>query len=327
MRRKLMGLRPAHDALNRELKFDDGKPNCAVTRRRARRRSGAISRTQLRGNGRYRRRPLAVHLCDKRGRRARQTLFLRPRRDGGFERAIRRRLQNIVAARTNIELLRAIDDPAQVALDDVLRDIASPAATPPAEMDASKTTAWDAIVAGKSINVVVGPPGVGRTFLISNLVKSILDNTKDARVLISAQNHETQRTVVEHGAPGLVDEGDPAVRFHQEDSRPAADWPATSGERTRIHWQMFREIELRVVRIVLEKMQRHRADRAWPRSRRRRNRRVPARVSTMPDSAPRRRYSRSALKASRLRTSRPIRCLERAFQAFAPNRHNLARRP
>jgi len=58
-------------------------------------------------------------------------------------------------------------------------------------MDASKKVAWDAIVSGKSINVVVGPPGVGKTFLISHLVKSILEKTPDARLLVSAQNHET----------------------------------------------------------------------------------------------------------------------------------------
>jgi outer membrane lipoprotein-sorting protein len=35
------------------------------------------------------------------------------------------------------------------------RDIAAPAAVPPDKMDASKKVAWDAIVSGKSINVVV----------------------------------------------------------------------------------------------------------------------------------------------------------------------------
>jgi Cdc6-like AAA superfamily ATPase len=117
-------------------------------------------------------------------------LKLAPNRLSGFERAIRRRLQNIVAARTNIELLRAIDDPAQVALVDVLRDIAGPSAAP-AEMDASKKVAWESIASGKSINLVVGPPGVGKTYLISHLVKSILSQTPDARLLVSAQNHET----------------------------------------------------------------------------------------------------------------------------------------
>jgi hypothetical protein len=192
MRRKLMGLRPAHDALGRELKFDDGKPNWTLSRGDGlagdRERFPELS---YEGTGDVVEGRLPFTFATNEAVVPGLTLFLRPRRDGGFERAIRRRLQNIVAARTNIELLRAIDDPAQVALGDVLRGIASPAAAPPAEMDASKRTAWDAIVAGKSINVVVGPPGVGKTFLISNLVKSILENTKDARILVSAQNHET----------------------------------------------------------------------------------------------------------------------------------------
>jgi DNA polymerase alpha-associated DNA helicase A len=116
--------------------------------------------------------------------------YLRPRRDTGFERAIRRRLQNIVAARSNVELLRALDDPAQVALDDALRDVAAPG-EPPADLDDTKKLAWGAIAAGKSINIIIGPPGVGKTYLISHLVQSILSITPDARVLISGQNHET----------------------------------------------------------------------------------------------------------------------------------------
>jgi DNA polymerase alpha-associated DNA helicase A len=191
IRRKLMGLRPAYDALNRELKYDDGKPNWTLSRldtlAGARERLPELSYEGTGGvvDGR-----LAFTFATSEAVVPGQTLYLRPRRDGGFERAIRRRLQNIVVARTNIELLRAIDDPAQVALDEVLRDIAAPGVAP-ADMDASKKIAWDAIVLGKSINVVVGPPGVGKTFLISHLVSSILEKTPDARLLVSAQNHET----------------------------------------------------------------------------------------------------------------------------------------
>lgn len=190
-RRKLMGLRPAYDALSRELKYDDGRPNWTLSRLDSlagdRERFPELSYEGTSGvvDGR-----LAFTFATSEALVPGQTLYLRPRRDSGFERAIRRRLQNIVAARTNIELLRAIDDPAQVALDDALREIAAPGVAP-ANMDASKKVAWDAIASGKSINVVVGPPGVGKTFLISHLVKSILEKTPDARLLVSAQNHET----------------------------------------------------------------------------------------------------------------------------------------
>jgi DNA polymerase alpha-associated DNA helicase A len=137
-RRKLMGLRPAYDALNRELKYDDGKPNWTLSRldtlAGARERLPELSYEGTGGvvDGR-----LAFTFATSEAVVPGQTLYLRPRRDSGSERAIRRRLQNIVAARTNIELLRAIDDPAQVALDDVLRDIAAPGAAPD-DMDASK---------------------------------------------------------------------------------------------------------------------------------------------------------------------------------------------
>ena len=190
IRRTLMGLRPAHDALSRELKYDDGKANWTLSRVDT--LAGDPERLpelNYEGTGFVGGRQ-AFTFATSEAVVPGQTLYLRPRRDSGFERAIRRRLGNIVAARTNIELLRAVDDPAQVALDDVLRDIAAPGAAP-ADMDASKKLAWDAVVSGRSINVVVGPPGVGKTYLIAHLVKSILAKTPDARLLVSAQNHET----------------------------------------------------------------------------------------------------------------------------------------
>ena len=77
-------------------------------------------------------------------------------------------------------------------MNEALRDIAAPGPPPAdADMECSKIEAWESIVAGRSINVVVGPPGVGKTFLISHLVKSILHETPDARILVSSQNHGT----------------------------------------------------------------------------------------------------------------------------------------
>jgi hypothetical protein len=188
-RRESMGFRPAADALKRELRDDDDKSVWTV------------SKFTTLGGGRERLPEFRYQGTGETGGRkafAFSTneaivpgpLFLRPQRDSGFERAIRRRLQNIVAARINVELLRALDDPAQVALDDVLSNIAAPGSPPP-DLDDSKKIAWKSIAAGKSINIVVGPPGIGKTYLISHLVKSILSLTRDARILISAQNHET----------------------------------------------------------------------------------------------------------------------------------------
>lgn len=190
--RETMGLHPVAEALRRELKFDDGRENWTLSKAAnlavGRERSPELS---YEGNGEIDGQTafaFTTNLLVPPGRH----LYLRPRKDTGTERAIRRRLQNIVAARTNVELLRALDDPAQVAMDEALREIAIPGPPPEdANMEPSKIEAWQSIVAGKSVNVVVGPPGVGKTFLVSHLVKCILDRTPDARILVSSQNHET----------------------------------------------------------------------------------------------------------------------------------------
>jgi DNA polymerase alpha-associated DNA helicase A len=195
-RRAKIGLPSSTSAVERELKYDDGKPNWVLSS------SSAIGAGQERlpelsfegkgqNNGRW-----AFTFSASRHVMAGDILYLRPRKDTGTERAIKRRLQNIVAAKANTELLRALNDPAQVALDTGLRDIAAPG-QPPDDMEPSKFEAWRSIASGQSISVVVGPPGVGKTYLISNLVKSILGDTPDTRILISAQNHETLVTMEE----------------------------------------------------------------------------------------------------------------------------------
>ena len=190
--RETMGLQPAAEALRRELQHDDGKVNWTLSRAAhlamGRERVPELS---YEGSGLIDGKVAFAFGTNLQPTEGHQ-IFLRPRKDTGTERAIRRRLRNIVAARSNVELLRALDDPAQVAMDEVLRDIATPGALPAdADMERSKIEAWQSIVAGKSINVVVGPPGVGKTFLIAHLVKSILHQTPDARVLVAAQNHDT----------------------------------------------------------------------------------------------------------------------------------------
>lgn len=116
-------------------------------------------------------------------------VLLRPRPDRGTETQIRRRLRHVVTARDNLDLLRSIGNPQSVGLDPALQTMAAPGA-PPCKLDPSKADAWEAIRRGHSINLVVGPPGVGKTFLVSCLVSSILSSTPSARVLIAAQNHE-----------------------------------------------------------------------------------------------------------------------------------------
>ncbi len=130
-----------------------------------------------------------------------QRVLLRPRPDRGTEMQIRRRLRHVATARGNLDLLRALGDPNTVGLDPALRAMAPPGSAP-AELDPSKIEAWDALRHGHSLDLVVGPPGVGKTFLVSRLVGSILSKNPTARILIAAQNHEAlaemERTLREH---------------------------------------------------------------------------------------------------------------------------------
>lgn len=188
--RARLKLPPPVIALDREMKHDEGRPDWTV------------SASDALGRPRERLPELALErIAEVDGRRAYgfrssepvlpgHFLFLRPRNDTGTEGAIRRRLRNVVAARASVELLRALDDPAMVAMDEALRIVAAPGHRPD-DLDESKQEAWDAIVAGRSINVVVGPPGVGKTYLVARLIESILSGTPSARILVSSQNHET----------------------------------------------------------------------------------------------------------------------------------------
>ncbi|MGY3436441.1 DEAD/DEAH box helicase [Marinovum sp. KMM 9879] len=115
--------------------------------------------------------------------------YLRPKPDKGLLQVVSRRLASVVAARDQNDLLRALDDPRRVRADSLIAEIASPG-SPPVKLDTSKHAAWNAIRRGAALNLVVGPPGVGKSFFVAELIASILDATPDARILVSAQNHE-----------------------------------------------------------------------------------------------------------------------------------------
>ena len=115
--------------------------------------------------------------------------YLRPKPDKGLLQVVSRRLASVVAARDQNDLLRALDDPRRVRADSLIAEIASPG-SPPANLDVSKHVAWHAIKRGAALNLVIGPPGVGKSFFVAELIASILNATPDARILVSVQNHE-----------------------------------------------------------------------------------------------------------------------------------------
>lgn len=188
-RRRALGLLPAAEALARDLNFDEGDTLWTVTEIDAIISGGAnLPSLTYQGTSRIEGRMAFLFEADE-PIRSRTPRFLQPKPDAGDERAVARRLSAIVAAQGNDVLLRAIDDPRRIAIDPVLRDVAAPG-SPPDDLDASKSEAWQAIRKGRALDVIVGPPGVGKTFLVTRLIKSILDNSPEARILVSAQNHE-----------------------------------------------------------------------------------------------------------------------------------------
>ncbi|MBL4799519.1 MAG: AAA family ATPase [Oleispira sp.] len=157
-------------------------------------------------------------------------LYLRPARDTGFEIALRRRLHNIVAARDNTELLNGLDDPRLVEKI-ASNDDQTVLGEAPNDLDTSKQEAWGKISQYTPLGVVVGPPGVGKTYLISQIVKRITHQITGSRILISAQSHDALANL-ERAIQNEIDEDVILVRiernkdegsFNQEE-RQSSDW-------------------------------------------------------------------------------------------------------
>ncbi|MCD9116088.1 AAA domain-containing protein [Pseudomonas bijieensis] len=59
------------------------------------------------------------------------------------------------------------------------------------KLDESKQKSFKRIVSTHPISLVQGPPGVGKTFLVSTLVKYFFEQEFDSRILLTAQSHST----------------------------------------------------------------------------------------------------------------------------------------
>ena len=115
-------------------------------------------------------------------------LFLRLEQDAGTEKVIRRRLGNIKVLDTRVDLTEMLDDPWRVRRssretldesDDAFEDLDEP------KQDALRGV-WSTLPSF----FVVGPPGVGKTRLVTEIVRRRFAADNSARMLLSAQGHD-----------------------------------------------------------------------------------------------------------------------------------------
>lgn len=188
-RRRTLGFKPAGEALVRELRYDQGRIWTLSRTGDLGKPSPPLPELRYEGDDRIDGRRVFVFQTNEqvplRGR-----CYLRLMPSTQDTAAIRRRMRSIVAARGNLSLIASLDDPGQVGADDMLEYVASPGCGPE-DLDPSKKDAWSAIASARPTTLVVGPPGVGKTFLLTSIIERILKSSQDARILVSAQNHDT----------------------------------------------------------------------------------------------------------------------------------------
>ncbi len=154
-------------------------------------------------------------------------LFLRTERDAGAESVISRRLRNLKALSTRIDLAEMLDDPWRVrrASRETISDAdrLKPHFT---DLDLPKQQALDALWSTLPSYFVVGPPGVGKTYLATEIVRRRFEVDRASRLLVTAQGHdaldhlqgELKKTLEANGLSDLI-----VVRSAASERRPASD--------------------------------------------------------------------------------------------------------
>ncbi len=117
--------------------------------------------------------------------------FLRPERDAGTEGVIARRLRNIKALTTRVDLAEMLDDPWRVrrasreTIDEKQQSDAHYQ-----DLDAPKRQALLGLWSTLPSYFVVGPPGVGKTRLATETVRRRFAEDRSTRLLLTAQGHD-----------------------------------------------------------------------------------------------------------------------------------------
>lgn len=153
--------------------------------------------------------------------------YLKTDRDRGTENVILRRLRNIKALETRMDLVDMLDDPWKVRRHS--REALTEAEQQDAEfldLDPSKQQALAGLWSTLPSYSVVGPPGVGKTRLATEIIRRRFSKSRSTRMLLTAQGHdaldnlqnEVMKTLGTNGLDELI-----VVRSMTPDSRPTGE--------------------------------------------------------------------------------------------------------
>lgn len=151
-------------------------------------------------------------------------LFLRRSSFQGTDRLLNRRVKSLLALREHGELLDMLEDPrgaARPTHDAVERDSEF------AQLDESKQSTLAEILAVMPLYLLQGPPGVGKTRLVRELVRRLVSGDSSARLLLTAQSHDAVDHLLGEIAKDLPSLGADTVAVRSrpsDDKRPPSDF-------------------------------------------------------------------------------------------------------
>lgn len=161
-------------------------------------------------------------------------LFLRKSSYQGTDRLMHRRVRALMALREHSELIDTIRDPGEIAKkthETPLEDAAF------FELDDSKQGTLKEIWATTPLYLLQGPPGVGKTRLVRELVRRRLNEDPSARILLSAQSHDAVVHLLGEIKKDQADLSSDVVVVRsrpRDDKRPSSEFDLSSQVKTLI---------------------------------------------------------------------------------------------
>lgn len=131
--------------------------------------------------------------------------FLRPDGDGGTEQVIRRRLRHIGALDTRVDLAETLDNPWLQRRSS--REVLDESDEHFNQLDGPKREALRLLWSTLPTFFVVGPPGVGKTRLATEVVRRRFKHEASTRMLVCAQGHDALEHLQQQMKATLFEEG------------------------------------------------------------------------------------------------------------------------